>query len=128
MIVVDTSALIAGLCGSRPLGPALRSTIEAGERLALPALVLYEWLCGPRLQEELDLCERLVPERWVLGFGAAEAAAAADLYRTVRRPRRRAADLAIAASALTRDAPLWTANRADFEDIPGLRLFEPPFG
>jgi len=31
-------------------------------------------------------------------------------------------DLMIAASAIRRDAELWTLNVADFKDIPGLRL------
>jgi predicted nucleic acid-binding protein len=32
-------------------------------------------------------------------------------------------DLAIAACAIAREAELWTLNPADFEDIPGLRLY-----
>jgi predicted nucleic acid-binding protein len=34
-------------------------------------------------------------------------------------------DLAIAASALTHGARLWTLNAADFRDIPDLELYEP---
>jgi predicted nucleic acid-binding protein len=55
--------------------------------------------------------------------GAEEAASAAELYRRVRRARGREIDLAIAACALTHDAPLWTLNVEDFEDIEDLRLF-----
>ena len=33
-------------------------------------------------------------------------------------------DLAVAASALAWRAPLWTLNRDDFCDVPGLELFE----
>ena len=31
-------------------------------------------------------------------------------------------DLAIAACAIAREVPLWTLNRKDFADIPGLML------
>ena len=70
----------------------------------------------------------LCPDDQAIGFGVAEARVAADLYRTLPRPRGREADLAIAACALTRGARLWTLNEKDFGDIPGLRLFRPPAG
>ena len=85
-------------------------------------MVLYEWLRGPRLREELAYQESLFPAESAVVFGPAEAAWAAKLYRTVKSPRGREVDLAIAACALVRDAELWTLNRADFRDIPGLRL------
>ena len=47
---------------------------------------------------------------------------AARLYQQVRRARSREIDLAIAACAITREIPLWTLNRKDFDDIPGLVL------
>jgi len=125
VIVLDTSALIDSLTGPRRSAPALRSAIETGERLLLPALALYEWLRGPRLPEELAAQEALAPSESAVAFGAQEAALAAKLYRGVRRPRGREIDLAIAACAIGRDARLWTLNPADFEDIPGLRLWSP---
>jgi predicted nucleic acid-binding protein len=51
-----------------------------------------------------------------------QAALAATLYESVRRPQGREIDLAIAAVALTDGAALWTLNRHDFSDIPDLRL------
>ena len=55
-------------------------------------------------------------------FGVQEAIVAARLYRQVTRSRGRELDLAIAACAITREIPLWTLNRKDFDDIPGLVL------
>ena len=92
----------------------------------MPSLVLYEWLRGPRRQEELAAQEALFPREASVPFGFQESALAADLYRAVRGPRGREIDLAIAACAMTRDAELWTLNLQDFEDIPGLRLTSPP--
>ena len=121
MVVVDTSALIDSLVGPRRSASRLRALIEEGERLLLPALVLYEWWRGPRLPEELAAQEALLPSAEALTFGAEEAELASRLYRTVRRPRGREIDLAIAAHAVTRAVGLWTLNVDDFADIPGLK-------
>lgn len=96
-----------------------------GEEFLLPALVLYEWLRGPRLSEEIAAQERLFPSKLAIPFGTEEAIVSADLYRAVRRARTREVDLAIAACALVRGARLWTLNRADFQDVPGIRMYGP---
>jgi len=123
VIVIDTSALVDALTGPRRSAPAMRSALEAGERLVLPSLVLYEWLRGPRLPEELDAQEALLPGDGALAFGPSEASVAADLYRAVGEARGREIDIAIAAHALVRAAAVWTLNVADFEDLPGVELF-----
>ena len=122
MIVVDTSALIDALCGPRRSLPRLTQLVESGERLNLSTIVLYEWLRGPRLPQELEVQEKLFPGEQVFSFGVEEAMVAADLYRHVSRARGREVDLAIAATAITRDAAIWTLNPDDFHDIRGLRL------
>ncbi len=122
MIVLDTSVLVLGLTRERPLARALRRAGESGERFVIPSLVLYEWLRGPRLPEEIGLQEALFPSESAIPFGAAEAALSARLYRSVRRARGREIDLAIAACVILREAALWTVNPEDFADIPGLRL------
>ena len=122
MIIIDTSALIDSLCGTRRSAPRLRDLIVRGERIVLTSIVLYEWLRGPRTPEELRVQEELLPAAQAVPFGAAEAVAAANLYGKVRAARGREIDLAIAAVAVARDAELWTLNESDFDDIPGLRL------
>lgn len=122
MIVVDTSVLVETLGAGGRLGPELRRVFEAGERPVLPTLVLYEWLRGPRIPEELAAQEALLPTDEAIPFGADEAALAARLYGELPRARGREVDLAIAACALSWNGELWTLNRADFEDAPGLRL------
>lgn len=123
MIVLDTSVLVDSLGGGGGSAAKLRAAIEAGERILLPAQVLYEWLRGRRRVEELTAQETLFPRQSAIPFGEREAALGAELYRQVRGPRGREVDLAIAACALTHDAALWTLNVADFEDIETLRLF-----
>jgi predicted nucleic acid-binding protein len=122
VIHLDTSVLIDALTGPRRSASQLRQRIDDRERILVSTLVLYEWLRGPRLREELEAQEALFPSALAIPFGPQEAAVAADLYRTLRRPRGRELDLAVAACALTRGAALWTLNPEDFRDIPDLRL------
>lgn len=122
MILLDTCVLIDALTGSRRSAPALRAFIADGERLAISTLVLYEWLRGPRVPSELAAQEALLPSEAALEFGPREAKASAEIYRAVKSPRARSIDIAIAASAIAKDAALWTLNEADFQDIPGLRI------
>jgi predicted nucleic acid-binding protein len=125
VIHLDTSLMVDALSGRRQSASAMRAVAEAGERMALSTLVLYEWLRGPRRSEEIEAQAALFPVASAVQFGADEAALAANLYRALRRPRGREVDLAIAACALTHDAMLWTLNPADFADVPGLALFRP---
>jgi len=122
MTLLDTSVLIESLSGPKRLASALRSAINQGERILIPSLVVYEWLRGPRLPSEIAVQETLFPLEATVVFGPREAALSAELYRSVKRPRGREVDLAIAACAIVRDADFWTLNIADFRDIPQLRL------
>jgi predicted nucleic acid-binding protein len=122
LILVDTSVLIAAFTSPRPLLPVIERALSAGERLVTPSIALYEWWRGPRLPHELAAHEAVFPADEVILFGVAEARIAAKLYRQIPRPRGREMDLAIAACAIARNLPLWTLNRKDFADIPGLTL------
>ena len=88
----------------------------------MPALVLYEWKRGPRLEQELAAQEALFPASSALPFGPAEADLASELYRNLVRGRGREIDLAIAAHAILQNATLWTLNQRDFENIPDPEL------
>jgi predicted nucleic acid-binding protein len=125
VIHLDTSVLVDALTGARRSAAVFRAAIADGRRLALSALVLYGWQRGPRLPAELDAQEALLPSETAVAFDAIAAARAAQLYATVKRPRGREIDLAIAACALVHGASLWTLNRDDFDDVPGLELYEP---
>ena len=122
MIHLDTSVLIDALTGPKRSAPQLRLWIDRKERVAVSTLVLYEWLRGPRLREEIEAQEALFPSGMAVSFGPSQAAVAAHLYRTLPRPRGRELDLAVAACALTFGAALWTLNPEDFRDIPHLSL------
>jgi predicted nucleic acid-binding protein len=119
---LDTSALIDALTGPRRSLDALIGLAEEGHRLSISAIVLYEWLRGPRSREELAVQEDLFPRSNAVAFGPEQAAVAARLYGSAKRGRGREIDLAIAACALQDNATLWTLNRADFRDIADLTL------
>jgi predicted nucleic acid-binding protein len=120
MIHLDTALLVKALTGERTEAAALRERVRDGIRLGLCTIVLYEWWRGPRTQEELADQELLFPARAAASFGIREAAIAADLYVRLKNPPRREIDIAIAACAIAQGASLWTLNRRDFQDIPGL--------
>jgi predicted nucleic acid-binding protein len=119
---LDTSALVDALTGPRRSLDGLVALADDGHRLVLSAIVLYEWLRGPRTRHELTAQEDLFPQERAAPFGPPQAAIAARLYAGLKRPRGRENDLAVAACALHDGAALWTLNRADFRDFPGLKL------
>ena len=125
MIVIDTSVLVDALTGLRRSEAAVRGALAEGEQILLPALVMYLWLRGPRLPEELAAQESLFPSESVIPFDKEQARVSAGLYRVLSRARTREVDIAIAACALVHEARLWTLNRPDFRDVPGIRLYGP---
>jgi predicted nucleic acid-binding protein len=122
IIHVDTSALVDALTGPRRSLDTLIALTDQGHRLAISTIVLYEWLRGPRNRADLAAQEALFPSEGAFGFGPAEAAIAARIYKHVKRPRGREVDLAVAACALAGGAAIWTLNPADFRDVPDLRI------
>jgi predicted nucleic acid-binding protein len=124
IVHLDTSVLIDLFCeNARQTGTAIEQALDAGEILGVSSIALYEWLRGPRRPAELHAQEALIPAWTAAPFDVHEARRAALLFQALNRPRRRAADIAIAACAIEQEAALWTLNRQDFEDIPGLMLY-----
>ena len=124
LVHLDTSVAVDAFTGARRSLPALRHATATGDVISCSAIVLYEWLRGPRTTDEHALFEAFFATDAFATFGAREAARAASLFQRVKRARQRQADLAIAACAIEARASLWTLNRSDFLDLPGLSLYE----
>ena len=124
LLHLDTSIAVDAFTGARHSLPALRRATATGDVISCSAIVLYEWLRGPRTTDERALFEAFFSTDALAPFGAREAARAASLFQRVKRARQRQADLAIAACAIEARASLWTLNLADFRDVPGLTLYD----
>jgi predicted nucleic acid-binding protein len=68
---------------------------------------------------------RFLLEDGVIPLSEEIATMAAEVFRRLGSPRRRAADIAIGVTAAAFDAELLTCNVDDFADIPGLNLKRP---
>jgi len=80
VIHLDTCVLVDALTGPRRSAPALRALIEDGERMSVSALVLYEWLCGPRHADEIRVQETLFVASGVLWLAATLAWCSAQMH------------------------------------------------
>jgi len=118
---------------------------ELPNEMAISAVTLAELSAGPhqvrpsgeqRQYEEhaerarrLDVLQRAEHEFDPIPFGAEAARAYGRVTAAVvaagRKPRRRIADLMIAATAIAEDLPLFTTNPDDFEGLDGLLTVVP---
>lgn len=124
MICLDTNYLIRGLIPGTEEAGEIKSWLKGGIPLTAPAIVWYEFCCGPVQDREIETVRSVLTEG-VLPFGEAEAENAARLFNAVGRVRRLRVDTMVAAAALCAGAELATSNRSDFEAFCryGLRLY-----
>ncbi len=124
LVHLDTSLLVDAFTGGRRSMSSVRAATARRDVITFSTIVWYEWLRGPRSEREAQAVDELFEPDLLPVFGPREAERAAALYRQVKGARQRQADLAIAACALEYGARLWTLNRSDFSDIPGLTLYQ----
>jgi len=122
VIQLDTSFLIRTLVKGTPQDELLRQWLTDGESLFMSSIAWTEFLCGPLKPKEIQLTEQLIDQ--VPPFTADDAELASELFNRAGRRRGSLMDCMVAASALRCDAPLATANPADFKRIEesGLRV------
>lgn len=119
---VDTDFLIYALQATGRERARLLEVAESNQALGISSVAWYEFSRGPRTPEQLATARALFAEDGVIPFSESLAASAADVFRRLGSPRRRAADIAIGVTAASFEATLLTRNARDFVGIPGLTV------
>ncbi len=90
--------------------------------IEMSAIAWYEYARGPRLPEQLALARFVLEDDGVIPLTDELASRAADTFRLLGSPRRRANDVAIGVTAVVHSAVLLTRNAHDFAGIDGLHI------
>ena len=122
MIHLDTDFLVYALAASGPERRRLVEIAESPEDMGMSSVAWYEFARGPRTPEQLATARTLLSADGVVPLSEPIAAAAAEVFRSLGSPRRRAADIAIGVTAASMGARLLTRNTRDFAGIPGLEV------
>ena len=121
-IHLDTDFLIYALSQAGAERNRLRRAAESEADLQISAVAWYEFCRGPRLPEQIAVARSLFGPDGVVPFDETLAAHAAEVFRRLGSPRRRAADIAIGVTAASSAALLLTRNARDFAGVPDLEL------
>ena len=119
---LDTDFMLKAIGIKGPEQTLLRRLSNSAAAIEISAIAWYEFCRGPRVPEQEALARSYLESDGIIPFDEAVAARAADLFRRLGSPRKRAADVAIAATALSRGARLLSANTRDYSGIEGLKL------
>jgi predicted nucleic acid-binding protein len=119
---LDTDFLVYALSSAGPERRRLRVLADSDAELQMSAVAWYEFSRGPRTPEQLAVARSFLGEEGVVPFSEAAAAQAAEVFRRLGSPRRRAADVAIGVTAAAHRSVLLTRNARDFAGIPDLQV------
>ena len=119
---LDTDFLVYALSVAGPERRRLRALADSDAEIQMSAVAWYEFARGPRTPEQLVVARSFLGEEGVLAFSEGVANEAAEVFRRLGSPRKRAADVAIGVTAVTRDAVLLTRNARDFAGMPSLTV------
>jgi predicted nucleic acid-binding protein len=119
---LDTDVLVYACARGGPERVQLLELLEAGAPIAMSAWAWYEFRRGPRTPEQLAAASMLLGEGGIVPLSGDIAETAAEIFRSLGSPRRRAADIVIGATAKVCEATLLSRNAGDFVGIVGLDL------
>ena len=119
---VDTDFLVYALSSPGVERRRLSALSGSSEEIGISAVAWYEFARGPRTPEQLAVARSFFGEEGVVPFAESLADLAAEVFRRLGSPRRRAADVAIGVTAAAHGATLLTRNARDFAGIPGLEV------
>lgn len=119
---LDTDFLVFALSMRGPERRRFEELVASPLVIEISSIAWYEFSRGPRLPEQLAVARSAFGSDGIVPFDEDLARQAADVFRALGSPRKRAADIAIAVTALRRGALLLSRNARDFAGIPGLLL------
>lgn len=119
---LDTDFLIFALSVGGRERRHLVALAASDAEIQLSAVAWYEFSRGPRTPEQLAVARSFFFEDGIVPFSEELAALAADTFRSLGSPRRRAADIAIGVTAAAMNALLVTRNARDFAGVPHLEV------
>ena len=119
---LDTDYLVKALLGAGRERDRLRQLADSDVAIEISALAWYEFGRGPRTPEQLAIARSVLEDDGVIAFDDDLATQAAELFRQLGSPRKRAFDIAIATTAIIRGARLLTGNTRDYSGIDRLEL------
>jgi hypothetical protein len=126
LVLVDTNVLIDFERGKRQAGECL-DEIESRSKLAVSAMTQMEMIVGCRNKSELRVLQVSLQRFEVIPISPVITTEATDILQRYNLSHGLLiADALIAATGLTIQAPLLTADRRDFDFIEGLALFPYP--
>ena len=117
---VDTDFLVEAVTNAGWERRRLLQLADSDRVIEISAVAWYEFSRGPRTPEQIATARAFFATDAVIPLSEELAASAADTFRLLGSPRRRAADIAIGVTAAARDATLLSRNSRDFAGIPGL--------
>ena len=119
---LDTDFLVYALGAVGPQRRRLLDLAASGQVIEISAIAWYEFSRGPRTPDQLAMARAFFAEDGIVPFSEPLASMAAEVFRLLGSPRRRAADIAIGVTAASRDATLMSLNARDFAGIPGVHV------
>jgi predicted nucleic acid-binding protein len=119
---LDTDFLVFALATAGRERRRLLELAESEVDLQLSAVAWYEFARGPRTPEQLAIARSFFFADGIVAFSEELAVLAAEVFRNLGSPRRRAADIAIGVTAAACEAVLLTRNARDFAGIPKLQI------
>jgi predicted nucleic acid-binding protein len=122
LVHVDTDFLVYALSVQGPERTRLEELARSNAQIEISAVAWYEFARGPRTAEQLAVARLFFGTDGVIPFSEGLAAAAAEVFRSLGSPRKRAGDIAIGVTAAAAGAALLTRNAKDFEGVPDLTL------
>jgi predicted nucleic acid-binding protein len=123
LVHLDTDFLVYALGVADKERRRLLRLVDSDDAIQMSAVAWYEFSRGPRTPEQLAVARSLLaPTDGIVPFSEELATRAAEVFRLLGSPRKRAADIAIGVTAAALGATLLTRNRRDFAGVPHLTL------